>query len=100
MVLFLFAVVAAFVVFLGWRILLASKGVLRPLNCVRQAIDDLMVYGKDGAILIATIKSRTEFVQFRKYVANRKQEGCELSFPRAQWSAQYFTKVEALCNQE
>jgi hypothetical protein len=92
--------VVAVLLFVGWRVWLASKGVPKSLEELRSALQQLLEWGRSNGFIVITPIGSNSFLQFNKYMLTSTEGGLELSFPRAGWSRQYFSSVERLCDRE
>lgn len=61
---------------------------------VHRGLSLLLRRGYDGATAIFTDRTSGSFVQFRKYIHAPGSYGIEMHFPKAPWSARYYTGVE------
>lgn len=66
-----------------------------PLTGVERFLSDLLQYFADGSILFVEHPGSPRFVQFVKYLDGKAHANLHFSFPEAEWSAPYFTKVAA-----
>lgn len=83
-------------------VLLVLRGVKGPghtLESISKPIEDLLVRGYDGGFLIIDASGTNYFTQLRKYIITSDNYGIELSFPKAEWSKDFFTQLVAFCDQ-
>ncbi len=77
-----------------------SKGELRGNDEFMKYIEWLLNKGySNGTLMIDHAKSN-KFLQLSKYVKANKDYGIELAFPDAEWSKNYYRKLERLCKEE
>lgn len=75
-----------------------KRGAPYTTETIHAAIASLLKRGLDGGFLIIRISLSSRFIQFRKYIRSPGDYGIEFSFPKAQWSRDYFGQVAALCD--
>lgn len=81
-------------------VLNATKGVSRSYEDLKRPLQDLLSRGLENATLIIDHKRSHRFVQFKKYTRSREQSGIELFFPKAEWSREYFERLQNYCQIE
>ena len=88
--------VVAIALFFAW----ATRGLPHTLETLEPAVRALLRQGYDGGFLTIDVAHEKKFVQLRKYIHSRGNYGIELGFPQAEWSAEYYTKLRELCDDE
>ncbi|MDD2601165.1 MAG: hypothetical protein PHO37_18400 [Kiritimatiellae bacterium] len=76
----------------------ASRGVVRNLECIEAALNELLRRGYDCGFLVIKVSYSTKFVQIRKYITCPGKYGIQLAFPNARWSKKYFPRIIQICN--
>lgn len=83
---------------IGWKVWLASKGVLRSLPELKRSLTDLLEWGSEKGVLIITPRGTNRFVQFNRYELSTGRHGLELAFPDADWSREFFRQLRQYCD--
>jgi hypothetical protein len=96
--LFLLVIIVLIVIFL--LIKRGIKGPAHSIDTILKPIDELLERGFDDGFLIISISNTKHFLQLRKYIDNNDDFGLELVFPKAEWSIEYFSKLEKHCIDE
>ena len=65
----------------------------------RSYIEALLHRGYERGFMIIEARDRKRFIQFTKYIKQKKQVGLQFDFPRAPWSVEYFEPLTELLNQ-
>ncbi len=86
-------VIASILFFGGY----ASRGVVRCLDDLETAIEQLLKRGYNCGYLVIKVSYTCKFVQLRKYITGPGDFGVQLAFPKARWSRAYFDHVEKIC---
>lgn len=69
------------------------------LAAIRKHIERLLRQGYDRGALVLTFKGTDAFIQFRKYIHAKGDQGLELGFPDAEWSREFFPRLAEWCEQ-
>ena len=94
-------VAGAIVLAITYRIVkvLCQGGILRTSEQLSRPLQDLIERGRGDGYVILRLEGSNRFIQFNKYT-NQGGDGIELSFPNADWSREYFGKLQSVCNAE
>lgn len=91
-------IVIIVIVCIALLILRGTKGPEHTLESISKPIEDLLVRGYDGGFLIIDASGTKYFTQLRKYIITSNNYGIELSFPKAEWSKDFFIQLIAFCD--
>ncbi len=86
------------VICIGLLILRGVKGPAHTLESISKPIEDLLVRGYDDGFLIIDASGTNYFIQLRKYIITSDNYGIELSFPKADWSKNFFIQLIDYCD--
>lgn len=83
---------------LGRQLWLATKGILRSLPELKNALRQLLEWGADTGFVVIIPRGTKYFVQFKSYILRDGRRGMEMSFPKADWSKQFFGRLQQYCD--
>lgn len=79
-----------------WR---AMRGVVRHLEFLETALNELLRRGLDCGFIVIKIAYSNRFIQFRKYINTPGDCGIQFGFPKVKWSLPYFDNVFEICRE-